>query len=41
METKEGIFDFDWLHFVVDELYKNNIAVIMGTPTLLGNQKML
>ncbi len=33
METKRGMYDFTWLHHVVDELAKNGIAVIMGTPT--------
>lgn len=33
MEPKEGVFDFDWLHLVVEKLGEAGIAVIMGTPT--------
>ncbi len=33
MEPSRGMYDFGWLHHVVDELGKNGIAVIMGTPT--------
>lgn len=33
MEPAEGKFDFAWLHRAVDILHKNNIAVILGTPS--------
>ncbi len=33
MEPSEGVFDFGWLHRVVDRLYKNGISVVLGTPS--------
>lgn len=33
MEPKRGVYDFAWLHRVVDALHQAGIAVIMGTPT--------
>lgn len=33
MEPEEGKFDFGWLHHVVDELGKEGIKTVMGTPT--------
>ncbi len=33
MEPEEGVFDFDWLHLVVDKLSAAGIATIMCTPT--------
>ncbi len=33
MEPKEGQYDFEWLHRIVDKLGKADIAVIIGTPT--------
>ena len=33
MEPREGQYDFDWLHTVVDKLARAGIGVIMGTPT--------
>ena len=33
MEPSEGKFDFAWLHRAVDILHKNNLAVILGTPS--------
>lgn len=33
MEPEEGVFNFDWLHRVVDKLAEAGIRVIMGTPT--------
>ncbi|MEM6378420.1 MAG: beta-galactosidase [Bacteroidota bacterium] len=33
MEPREGQYEFDWLHKVIDQLYKNDIHVILGTPT--------
>ncbi len=33
MEPREGYFQFDWLHTVVDKLGKAGIATILGTPT--------
>jgi beta-galactosidase GanA len=32
-EPREGEFDFDWLHRVVDKMRDAGISVIMGTPT--------
>ncbi len=32
-EPEEGRIDFTWLHHVTDELGKNGISVVMGTPT--------
>ena len=32
-EPKEGKYNFDWLHKIVDKLGSAGIAVIMGTPT--------
>ncbi|MBR0458135.1 MAG: beta-galactosidase [Victivallales bacterium] len=33
MEPSDGVFEFGWLHRVVDELGKAGIATILGTPT--------
>lgn len=33
MEPRSGVFEFAWLHRVVDALRESGIAVIMGTPT--------
>jgi beta-galactosidase len=33
MEPSEGKFDFDWLQRSVDILHRNNIGVILGTPS--------
>ncbi len=33
MEPVRGMYDFDWLHYVVDALHEAGIAVILGTPT--------
>lgn len=33
MEPSEGKFDFGWLQRSVDILHRNNIAVILGTPS--------
>ena len=33
MEPVRGMYDFGWLHHVVDELRAAGIAVILGTPT--------
>lgn len=33
MEPREGQYDFEWLHLVVDKLGEAGIAVIMCTPT--------
>jgi beta-galactosidase len=33
MEPSEGKFDFAWLRRAVDILHRNNIAVILGTPS--------
>lgn len=32
-EPQEGVFDFSWLHRVVDKMRDAGISVIMGTPT--------
>ena len=33
MEKREGEFTFDWLHKVVDELGKSDIATVLCTPS--------
>ena len=33
MEPSDGVFEFGWLHRVVDALGAAGIAVILGTPT--------
>lgn len=33
MEPQRGVYDFGWLHNVVDRLGQAGISVIMGTPT--------
>jgi beta-galactosidase len=33
MEPEEGKYEFEWLHDIVDELHRNGIEVILGTPT--------
>ena len=33
MEPADGIFDFSWLHTVVDKLKNAGIGVVLGTPT--------
>ncbi|OGV75062.1 MAG: hypothetical protein A2340_14550 [Lentisphaerae bacterium RIFOXYB12_FULL_60_10] len=33
MEPREGHFEFDWLHRVVDKLGKAGIATVLGTPS--------
>ncbi len=32
-EPREGVFDLDWLHPVLDGAHRRGIAVILGTPT--------
>jgi len=34
MEPHDGVFDFEWLHRIVDRLYANGISVIMCTPSV-------
>lgn len=33
MEPEEGVYEFEWLHKIIDELHRNGISVILGTPT--------
>ncbi|HEX7366787.1 MAG TPA: beta-galactosidase [Pelobium sp.] len=33
MEPSEGVYDFEWLRHIIQKLHKNNIDVILGTPT--------
>ena len=33
MEPSEGVYEFDWLHRVVDKMHAAGIGVILGTPT--------
>lgn len=33
MEPRQGVYEFAWLHRVVDALHEAGIAVVMGTPT--------
>lgn len=32
-EPEEGVFDFSWLHRIMDNLYKNGINTILATPS--------
>jgi beta-galactosidase len=32
-EPREGYFEFEWMDRVINEMYKANIKVILGTPT--------
>jgi beta-galactosidase GanA len=34
MEPHDGVFDFDWLHRIVDTLWENGIHTIMCTPSV-------
>lgn len=33
LEPEEGIFNFEWLEKIIDNLYKNGIYVILATPS--------
>lgn len=33
LEKEEGVFDFSWLDSIIDKLYKNEIYVILATPS--------
>ena len=33
MEPHDGLYDFDWLHRIVDTLGKNGVSTIMCTPS--------
>lgn len=33
LEPKEGIFDFDWLELIINNLYENGIFTILATPS--------
>lgn len=33
MEPREGEFHFEWLHHALDELEKQGVCVVLGTPT--------
>ena len=33
MEPQDGVFDFEWLHMVVDRLKAAGLGVVLGTPT--------
>ncbi len=33
MEPREGEFQFDWLHGLIEVLHENGIDVVLGTPT--------
>lgn len=32
-EPKEGVYQFEWLDSVMDQLYENGIYVILSTPS--------
>lgn len=32
LEPSEGVYDFKWLHEIIDELYANGIYTILATP---------
>lgn len=31
-EPSDGVYDFKWLHEIIDELYANGINTILATP---------
>ncbi len=33
LEPEEGVYDFDWLEEIIDNLYENGIYTILATPT--------
>lgn len=33
LEPQEGVYDFDWLADVIDNLYKNGIYTVLATPS--------
>ena len=33
LEPQEGIFDFEWLDNIIDNLYKNSIYTVLATPS--------
>ena len=33
LEPSEGVYDFKWLHEIIDELYANGIYAILATPS--------
>ena len=33
LEPEEGIYQFDWLHKIIDRLYENGIMVVLSTPS--------
>lgn len=33
LEPEEGVFKFDWLETIIDNLYKNGIYTVLATPT--------
>ncbi|MCM1219352.1 MAG: beta-galactosidase [Lachnospiraceae bacterium] len=41
MEPKEGKYEFEWLHRVIEKLYKNGISTVLCTPTCTPPRWML
>ena len=33
LEPSEGVYNFEWLEKIIDNLYKNGISVILATPS--------
>ena len=33
LEPEEGVYDFDWLEKIIDELYGNGIYSVLATPS--------
>ena len=33
LEPKEGVYEFDWLEQIIEELYQNGIYTILATPS--------
>lgn len=33
MEPEEGVYEWQWLHDIIDKLHANGIDVVLGTPT--------
>ncbi len=33
MEPKPGVYEWEWLHHIIEKLHENGVSVILGTPT--------
>ena len=34
LEPKEGVYEFDWLEQIIEELYQNGIYTMLATPSV-------